>query len=191
MRRHALAATPPATAILAVAVVAFFCVELAGDGQALCAWCGLVPAHPSFAAAVLSLFVHDPENVAHVSGNLVFLVVFGTVVERAIGSARFLVLYTAAGLAGAALHILVDPSSTTPLVGCSGALFGLLALAGVMRPRLLGFVIAFVAVNIWFALADAGGNVSFGAHIGGFSVGAAAVMLARLREVDLTRAVAT
>lgn len=190
MKRHARTPLPLTTVALTVAIVIAYGLELLGNGEAICADFGLVPARPSFGAALTSLFVHDPNGIAHLAGNVVFLIVFGSIVERAIGSFRFLGLYFAAGLAGTAMHILVDPSSTTPLVGCSGAIFSLLALAGVMRPRLLGFVVAFVSVNIWFALSDTGGNVSFGAHLGGFSIGAAVVMLARLREVDLRRPVA-
>jgi membrane associated rhomboid family serine protease len=105
--------------------------------------------------------------------------------SNAIGSLRLLVLFFAAGLGGAAMHCLVDPSSQLPLVGCSGALFGLLALAGALRPRLLGFVGAFVLINLWHAFAGGGGAVSFGCHLGGFLVGAVFVVSARLARSNL------
>ncbi len=162
----------PVTALLAAAVLGVYGLERVTDGQALCERFGLIPAHPSFKAALTSLFLHDPSSLSHVAGNLAFLVVFGLIVEPAIGSLRFASLFAAAGLGGAALHVFVDPSATTPLVGCSGALYGLLALAGVLRPRLLGFVFAFVGINVFHAIAGGAGTVSFGAHLGGFVVGA-------------------
>jgi membrane associated rhomboid family serine protease len=61
--------------------------------------------------------LHDLSSVAHVAGNVAFLVMFGGIVERALGYLRFLGLYVAAGIAGAALHVLVVPSATVPLVG--------------------------------------------------------------------------
>ncbi len=76
----------------------------------------------------------------------------------------------------------VNPSASEPLVGASGALFGLLAVAAVVRPRLIGFAVAFAGVEIWHAVAGGGGNVSFGCHLGGFAVGAAVAVF--LRAVD-------
>lgn len=186
MKHPVRAPLPLATVAFSASILAVFAVELAGDGAELCARFGFVPARPTFGAALASLFLHDPSGLAHVGGNLVFLVVFGGIVERAFGSLRFLAVFITTGLAGAAMHILVDPNSTTPLVGCSGALFGLLALAGVLRPRLLGFVVAFVAVNIWHAFSNPNSEgISFACHLGGFASGTALVMLARLRGVDL------
>lgn len=173
-------AAPLATALLAAGVIGGYALERAGDGGALCQAFGFTPAHPSLGTAVSSLFLHDPAGLAHVGGNLVFLLIFGVIVERAIGSLGLLVLYALAGLGGAALHLVVDPGSTTPLVGCSGALFGLLALGAVLRPRLLGFVVAYVGINIWQAVMGSEGGVSFGCHLGGFFVGFAAVALLRV-----------
>jgi membrane associated rhomboid family serine protease len=57
-------------------------------------------------------------------------------------------------------------------VGASGAVFGLVALAGVLRPRLLGFAVALGAVEVFHAFTGGIGNVSFACHIGGFTAGA-------------------
>lgn len=165
-----MAKTPFATPLLMAAILAAFGLEYTQDGMAVCERWGFVPAHPSLGTAATSLFLHDPGNLAHVGGNLAFLAVFGVIVERALGSLRFLGLYGAAGLGGVALHFLVDPSSTTPLVGCSGGLFGLLALAAILRPGLLGFVGTCIGVNLAYAVLGVEG-VSFGAHLGGFVVG--------------------
>lgn len=159
----------PVTALLVAAVTAVYALERGGllDASDL----GFVPAHPSAQGAFLSLFLHDPGNLAHVGGNLLFLAVLGAIVEGSLGSLRFGALYAAAGLGGVALHWAVDPAATTALVGCSGALFGLLALAAILRPGLLGFTVAFVTINIWQAFHGGDGTASFGAHLGGFVVG--------------------
>lgn len=159
----------PVTALLTVAVAGAYALELAAGGDAVCDTYGFSPAHATVGTALSSLFVHDPSSFAHVGGNLAFLVILGVVVEREIGSLLFTVLFAAAGLGGAALHSFVEP---TTLVGCSGALFGLLAVLGVLQPRMLGFVVAFVGLNIWHAFFGGGGSASFACHIGGFVVGA-------------------
>lgn len=174
--------TAPVTVLLAALVIAAYALELSFGGVAACDAYGLVPAHWSVGTALSSMFLHDPSSLFHVGGNLVFLVVFGIIVERALGSLGFAVLYVAAGLGGAVMHFAVNPSATDPLVGCSGALFGLMAVASVLRPRLLGFVIAYMGLNIWYAVVGGAGNVSFGCHIGGFVVGFLAVVA--LRAVD-------
>ena len=168
--------TPLITVALILANILAFWAQLVGGGIALCYRFGLIPAQflasgdltPIFS----SLFLHDPGTLLHLGCNMAFLAVFGAIVEREIGSLRFLAFYLAAGVAGALLHVAVDPSATVPLVGASGAVFGVMAVAGVLRPRLLGFVVAFGAVEIWRAFAGGVGDASFGCHIGGLVAGA-------------------
>jgi len=175
--------SPLVTVALVLANLLAYLVERADGGRAFCEAHGLVPARftrsgdlgPIFS----SMFLHDPASLWHLGGNMAFLAVFGALVERALGPARFLVVYLAAGVGGALTHVLVNPAATDPLVGASGAIFGVLAVAAVIRPRLLGFVACFFAMNLWDALSGAGGEVSFGDHIGGFCVGAAFVLAAR------------
>jgi membrane associated rhomboid family serine protease len=163
------------TAFLVLVTLLAYLLELALGGMAACQEYGFVPARfsetrdlgPLFA----SLFLHDPSGLAHIGGNLAFLAVFGVVVERDLGALRFGLLYTAAGVAGGLLHVIVDPSSTTPLVGCSGAVSGVLAVAAVLRPRLLGFLLAYGGLNVWAAFSGAQDGTSFGAHLGGIAAG--------------------
>lgn len=175
---------PFATLALAGGLLAGYTLELAHGGARACQTYGFVPARASFETALSSLFLHDPSSVLHLGGNLVFLVVFGVIVEGALGSLALLALFAAAGLGGAGVHLLVDPSSTTPLVGASGAIFGVLAVAGILRPRLLGFVLAFAGINILWAFWGGAGDVSFGCHIGGFLVGAIAVGAIRVFDAE-------
>ena len=169
---------PIVTATLVLANVAVFAVELANgvDGHVREAW-GLTPAHATAVSLLTSMFLHA--GWVHLVGNMVCLAFAGFVVERSIGHLAFLALYLVAGVAGGLLHVQVDPTSVDSMVGASGAICGVLAVFGALRPRLLGFVVGFVLVNVWYALAGGGGEVSFGTHLGGFAVGVLAVAVAR------------
>jgi membrane associated rhomboid family serine protease len=165
---------PLVTVLLVLANLLAYRLELASGGQAFCEAYGLIPAHfarsGEIAPIFTAMFLHA--NLTHLVGNLVFLAVFGAVVEKPLGHVRFAALYFASGVAGALLHVAVDPSATDAMVGCSGCLFGVLAVAGVIFPRLIGFVLAFAGLNVWYAFFGGAGNVSFGAHIGGLAAGA-------------------
>jgi membrane associated rhomboid family serine protease len=184
MRRPARSPLPFATLALAAAIIAVYGVELAGDGEALCERFGFVPARPTFVEALTSLFLHDPGSWLHIAGNVAVLVLVGTFVERAIGSLLFGAVFIVGSVSGAVLHVVVDPTSTVPLVGASGGLFAVLALAGVLfGPGMLGFVVVLVGANIVQAFGGPGDlSVSFGAHLGGFALGVVAAGLARMRD---------
>lgn len=165
-------------------VLANVLVYLAAGGQAACEAYGLVPAHfvhgGSLEPLFTSLFFHDPSSLSHIAGNMAFLALFGALVERALGSLGFTALYAVAGIAGGLMHVYVNPGSADALVGASGAIFGVLAVAGALYPRLLGFVVAFVGINVFHAFFGGGGNVSFACHIGGFVAGFVVVLVLRV-----------
>jgi len=167
---------PIATIALILANTAVFSLERAQGGLDACYAHGLIPAKflatGDAAPIVSSLFLHDPGTVFHLGCNMAFLALFGAVVEREIGALRLVCLFLAAGVLGGLLHVAVSPSAVEPLVGASGAVFGVMAVAGVLRPRLLGFVLAFGAVEVFHAFTGGVGNVSFGCHIGGLVAGA-------------------
>ena len=150
-----------------------FWLEMAAGGYPACEEFGLVPAKLVASGEVTpvfsSLFLHVPGSWAHLGGNMAFLAFFGAVAEGA-GRLRFLALYLAAGVAGALLHVGVDPSSTIPLVGASAAVFGVMALAAVQHPRLLACVVGCASIEVWRAVTG-DLDVSAPAHIGGFAVG--------------------
>jgi membrane associated rhomboid family serine protease len=166
---------PLFTLALVTACLLGYALELVDGGQVVCEAYGLVPAHflrsGDLEPLLSSLFLHDPSGPYHLAGNMLFLVVFGALVEGAIGHLAFLGLYLAAGVGGGLLHVLVAPSAAIPLVGASGSIFGILAVAGILRPRLLGFVAAFASLNIYNAVTGGDEGVSFGAHLGGLFVG--------------------
>jgi membrane associated rhomboid family serine protease len=148
---------------------------------------GMVPARLSAdplgeASKLLSgLFIHD--GLGHLTWNLIFLLLFGRRVERTLGYARFLAFFFITGVSSSLSQFAIDPQSSIPLVGSSGAIAGLLAGFLVLFPRQPITIFAWPAygvIGFWFVmnliggLASLGGGTSdtaFFAHLGGFLAG--------------------
>jgi membrane associated rhomboid family serine protease len=181
---------------------------------------GLVPRHlfldplTTVETVFTSMFMHDPTNLLHLGGNMLYLWIFGDNVEDALGHVRYVLFYLAGGICAAAAQILVNPYSSIPMVGASGAISAVLAAYAFLYPRspitvlnpipLLWLfsglfwqfpawlVIAlFFVVNLWDALAlSTQGGVAFMAHVGGFLGGAVLLplfMAGRERMDDYAR----
>ncbi len=136
-----------------------------------------------------ALFLHA--NLMHVLGNMIFLVVFGAAVEDAMGPFRYALYYLAWGLAAAAAQIYVDPFTSVPNLGASGAIGGVLGAYFLLFPGnkvelfvpLLAFlafeVSAWVMLGIWFLwqiFAPQEGVANW-AHAGGFLAGMTTVLI--------------
>ena len=122
---------------------------------------------------VSSGFLHA--GLIHIGFNMYLLYVLGTMLEPAIGRARFLALYFTSLLGGSLGALLVNPDSLT--VGASGAVFGLMGGAVViMRAR--GFdpmasgIPALIGLNLLITFVFPG--ISIGGHIGGLVAGVVA-----------------
>jgi membrane associated rhomboid family serine protease len=150
---------------------------------------------------ITSMFLHG--SWGHLLGNALFFWVFGNNVEDSMGRLRFVMFYLLCGVAAAAVHVILDPTSPVPTVGASGAISGILGAYLILYPRvrvkmLFFFLIFFRVIPIqawlvllwWFfwqviaglpELSRVGTNVSGGvavwAHIGGFIAGVALVKL--------------
>lgn len=150
---------------------------------------GLIPAQAlrhGGLTLVTSFFLHG--GLLHLFGNLYFLLVFGDNVEDVLGLRRYLLLLVGATIGGDLLHILFSPGSSTPIIGASGGISGLIVFYGLQFPMArLGLFVRFVWVKIrakwalgfWFvwqyigmaAQAAGGPNIAYLAHIGGAVVG--------------------
>src|SRR6185503_21134237 len=78
---------------------------------------GQVPAEVTL---VTYMFLHG--GWEHIIGNMIYLWVFGDDIEDALGPVRFIIFYLATGIASAIGFAALNPQSTTPLVGASGAI---------------------------------------------------------------------
>lgn len=118
---------------------------------------GLIPADVKPASLLGHMFLHG--NVMHWLGNMVFLVLFGLLLERVLGTALFVGAYLLTGLIAAALFIATHAGSTTPLVGASGAISGLMgAYLGAYGLRKVRF---FYTIGFWFGKFTAPAMVVF------------------------------
>jgi membrane associated rhomboid family serine protease len=174
---------PLATGALLGMTLVAFAFELAGGGMPVCQQFGLVPSRLLATGDVVPLvtyaFLHDPHGLLHVGGNLLVLSIVGPVVERTLGGLRFLMLYVCAAVLAGLLHVIAMPSAAFPLVGSSGSLCALLAVAVVMRPALVGVAIGFIGWNIAALLTGTAGDVSAPCHLGGFCAGVLFAAVAR------------
>jgi len=107
-----------------------------------------------------SMFLHA--NPAHLGGNVLFLLIFGTSLEEQVSREKWLITYLVSGLAGNIAFLFLGGDAIG--VGASGAIFGLLAAAGGWR-GLVGMIL-FIGLNLF-----AGGG--FLAHAGGIVAGLA------------------
>ena len=91
---------------------------------------------------------------------------FGGPVKEYLGRARFIGLYFAAGLAGSAGALLQSP--TTPVLGASGAIFGILGAMLILEwqatGRLGGNAMTLIVINLVISFAIP--NISWGGHVG-------------------------
>ena len=108
----------------------------------------------------------------HLGLNMLALWWLGSPVEAALGRARYLLVYLAAGLAGSTGALLLSPNAVT--VGASGAIFGILGALLVLEYQvtgsLMGQAMTLIIINIVFSVALSS-NISLGGHVGGLVAG--------------------
>jgi len=201
-------------AIIAANVVIFLMTgAFAGDQavEAVAAGFGVVPAElthrgpldpalnpiPEPATLITYMFIHG--GWVHLLTNMLFLWVFADNVEDAFGYFAFLLFYLLTGIAGGLTHVLMAPSSASPLIGASGAVSGVIAAYMLLYPRARIWILLFMRLPIrigaiwvlggWFALqvvslllaGEDGVQVAWWAHIGGFLSGLAITFVLRSR----------
>jgi membrane associated rhomboid family serine protease len=174
IRRWSAGVTTPATkAIIALNVLVFVIGLSSGDiwngsGQVQSDLGLFAPAvrNGDWYRIITSGFTHA--GLLHIALNMYFVWIIGQMMERALGSFRFTLLYFASLLAGSAGALIADPLALT--VGASGAAFGLLGAAVVgMRQRGVAIMQSQLGVllilNLVLTFAIPG--IAIGGHIGG------------------------
>lgn len=117
---------------------------------------GMIPAECGRLGGVTlitSFFIHG--GIGHLASNLYFLIVFADNVEDYLGHARTFVLILVAALAGDFVHLLAYPASTTPCIGASGGISGVIVFYALKFPHAkLGILFRFRWLHFpaWFAL---------------------------------------
>ena len=166
---------------------------------------GIVPAAFIPSTLVTAMFLHG--SWSHVIGNMWYLWIFGDNVEDRLGHGRFVVFYLLCGIAAAFGQIVLDPESTLPMIGASGAIAGVMGAYFVLYPQsrvltLIPLIIfweiielpAIMLLGFWFLMQlfsagaiavtanSAGGGVAFMAHVAGFICGVGGIFVFRQRQ---------
>lgn len=144
------------------------------------------------------MFLHG--NVFHLLFNILFLYIFGGVLENRLGHGLYLFVYLIFGLIAAMVYVFMVPASTTAMIGASGAIAGVLGAFLVFFPfskiRTLILVVlvnvySFIIIGIWFIVQVAAvyfnhdliSGVAWWAHIGGFGAGFLFAVAMRIKEI--------
>ena len=131
-------------------------------------------------ALVTYMFLHG--GWLHFFVNAIALWGAGSIVEREIGHARYVLVYLSSGVAAGLAHSFLNMSSRVPLVGSSGAIFGVIAVLFLLMPFKITFalIVPLPAVLIGIMLSavtfsaiwlSADGVVAHQSHLGGFIFG--------------------
>lgn len=127
----------------------------------------------------------------HIGFNLLMLLFCGQQVEHVLGRWLTLLLYIAGAYAAALAQYAMDPGSTNPMVGASGAISAIIATYALLYSqqdiraigpisanmvRLLWLAAGWIVVQLMIGIATSGGQgglgmIAFAAHIGGFVAG--------------------
>lgn len=147
-----------------------------------------------------SMFMHA--SWLHLIGNMWVLYIFGDNIEDYLGHFSYLVFYLVSGIGATLLHTLLNPTSTVPSVGASGAIAGVMGAYFILFPsaRVLTLVpflfVFFIWLPAWIVLGywiltqflsgaatsiaysrQTSGGIAFWAHVGGFAAGIALIKL--------------
>lgn len=136
-----------------------------------------------------SMFLHG--GLMHLLGNMLFLWIFGDNIEDKFSKVKFILFYLACGISADLLHLAFNFGDTTPSLGASGAISGIMGAYLIFHPeaRLKTLILfrivevpAALYIGAWFILQlyysvvyslVGYSHVAWFAHIGGFVFGAA------------------
>lgn len=183
------------TALIILVNAVVFVFELQGGDAFVSRW-SAIPAQITtghhYETVLTAMFMHA--SWSHIIGNMVFLWAFGREIEDAMGRVRYLVFYLIGGVVAMVAQVWVDPASTVPNLGASGAIAAVMGAFLVTYPRdriksllvifvfmRVTFIPAALLIGVWFLiqLVSLGtvattqtGGVAYVAHISGMLFGA-------------------
>ena len=172
-------------ALIALCVLMYLITLFGSEGFALSLLYGygLIPSAVGVVSPfsiITYMFLHA--NLAHLASNVFVLHAVGREVEGDIGSLRFGLVYLASGVSAGLIHVAVNPASDVPVIGASGAIFGLIAVMLLLMPfkmttalllPLPGVVMGLllVLVEVAAVLVSVESGVAHDMHLYGFFVG--------------------
>ena len=188
--------------IIVVNFIVFF-MELANGDAFVMKW-SAIPAHITaghdYITLLTAMFMHG--SWSHILGNMVFFWAFGPELEDSMTPFRYLVFYLLGGIIAMLAQVFINPASTVPNLGASGAIAAVMGGFLVTYPgdQIKSILVIFIFVSIrlipaalligvWFLLqlvnvgtvaTSQTGGVAYVAHVAGMIFG---VLTARLFEV--------
>jgi membrane associated rhomboid family serine protease len=186
---------PIVTLCIILTNIIVFGLELSGGGSFVLKWAAIpadIVAGHRWITILTAMFLHG--SWLHILSNMVFLWAFGPEIEDSMNPLRYLLFYLVGGLVSMIAQVAVNPSSTVPNLGASGAIAAVMGAFLVTYPRdqirslLVIFIFvrvtlipAAVLIGFWFliqllnvgqvATAQTGG-VAYVAHVAGAIFGA-------------------
>jgi len=117
---------------------------------------------------ITSMFVHA--SIAHLAGNMLFLLVFGLRAEEMFSLPEYLAVYLLGGLAGNLASLFLLPFSVS--VGASGAIFAMFGAVAVYARRSINqSIIGALIYGFFLLFISSGEGVNVFAHLGGLVAG--------------------
>jgi len=145
---------------------------------------GVVPTLVLSGLSTLSLVTHMflHAGFQHLMTNTFVLFTVGRAVEKEVGTGRFSLIYLGSGVLAGLAHVAVNPQSSVPVVGASGAIFGLIAVLLLLMPfevttamiiPLPGVAVGVILliVEVSSLLVNPGSMVAHDIHLYGFLFG--------------------
>ena len=186
---------PPVTKSIILANVGVFVLQMLAWDLMLGLFALWPPASGMFHFWQLITYAFLHGNLAHIFLNMFALFMFGRGLEQYWGSRRFLGYYFVCLIAAALTQLAVEGASGEPVLGASGAVFGvLLAFAWYFpRTRLILipipipmpawlFVTIYALLELFFGVTGTMSNVAHFAHLGGMLGGALCILYWRARH---------
>ncbi len=166
--------------LLVVNVFIFFLTTFSDSIFSLLALTPSLAVEGMFWQFLTYMYVHG--GLAHIFFNMFALLMFGPTIEETMGSKKYFIFYTLCGLGSGLLHILINGVGIIPLVGASGAIFGVVTAYGLMFPRNIIYVYfvpmpaivaigLFAGISILFGVSGVQGGIAHFGHLGGMIVG--------------------
>ena len=192
---------PVITAVIIAINAIMFVLELAKGEAFIIRW-SFVPSEISsgqnYITLLTAMFMHG--GWLHIVGNMVYLWAFGPEIEEMMGKIFYPIFYLLGGLVASLAQVLIDPHSSMPNLGASGAIAAVMGAFLISFPTdrirtllIIGFFVtvsfipAVFLVGFWFIIqlfSEVGalvgrkaGGIAYMAHIGGFIFGMASARL--------------
>ena len=169
---------------LMIIMVAFFFLQLVVSSR-ITLYLGLVPVlvwKKYFLWQLITyIFLHG--GISHILFNLLALWMFGGELESYWGPSKFLRFFLICGIGAGICTVIFSPQQFIPVIGASGAIYGILLAFGWLFPNRLiyiyflfpipakYFVIIFGLIELYASLQGTGGGIAHLTHLGGLLFG--------------------